>query len=489
MKRILLPLLLLSGLRAAAQTPQLVTDINPGTAGSYVATITPFNSALYMAADDGTNGTELYRYTGTGAATLVYNLNPGSASGAVKQYGRKMGVLNGKLYFAGNNGSTGVELFSYDGSNAPTAIEINAGATGSGPIGMTVIGTKMYFAATTTAAGTELYIYEGTGNPQLYDVNPGAGGSGPSGFTELNGKVYFSATTTTGGAELYSYNPSSNSTALVADINTGALNSYPLSLVKLGTKLYFSASTATYGRELYSYDGSSVQRLTDITTGTGSGVAEASIAAYNGYLYFGGSTTGDKYKLYRYDPSTNTTSLVYDINPNAGTQLGEMAEYDGKLYFVASDQAHGLELWMTDGSTTSIAADLNPGTAGSDPTDLQVFNGALYFDADNGSVGYELFRIGNAAGIVSTGFGGSLTVHPNPTTGDALLELTLEQAGRYSVQISDATGRTVWQSAVSDYPQGAHRISLPLQSQAPGSYFYQLRHEGRPVAAGRLQKL
>lgn len=65
-----------------------------------------------------------------------------------------------------------------------------------------------------------------------------------------------------------------------------------------------------------------------------------------------------------------------------------IAEYDGWLYFSATDGVHGRELWQYDSTTNvaSLAADINPGQYGSEVGELTVYNGQLYFAADNGYV-------------------------------------------------------------------------------------------------------
>src|SRR4051812_30613932 len=53
------------------------------------------------------------------------------------------------------------------------------------------------------------------------------------------------------------------------------------------------------------------------------------------------------------------------------------------LYFTANDGVHGRELWRTDGTvaTTSLVKDVNPGSASSSLHYLTQLNGVLYFGA------------------------------------------------------------------------------------------------------------
>ena len=64
-----------------------------------------------------------------------------------------------------------------------------------------------------------------------------------------------------------------------------------------------------------------------------------------------------------------------------------------RLFFVADDGKHGTELYQTDGTAagTSLVKDINP-EGNSHAQGLVVYKGQLYFGADDGKHGYELWR-------------------------------------------------------------------------------------------------
>src|SRR5436190_5927159 len=99
-----------------------------------------------------------------------------------------------------------------------------------------------------------------------------------------------------------------------------------------------------------------------------------------------------------------TPQLLADTNTApGGSSPAAFVEMGGVLYFVANDGVHGSELWRTDGTPagTSIVRDVNPGpNTGVSPSEAPVvFGGALYFAATDPSHGSELWRSdGTAAG-------------------------------------------------------------------------------------------
>jgi ELWxxDGT repeat protein len=82
------------------------------------------------------------------------------------------------------------------------------------------------------------------------------------------------------------------------------------------------------------------------------------------------------------------------IDPEAGvTEPRLPVVFQGKLYFIAEDTTHGRELFSYDGSAVKLVADINPGPASSYPSEFFVWKDKelLLFRADDGVHGKELF--------------------------------------------------------------------------------------------------
>ena len=62
--------------------------------------------------------------------------------------------------------------------------------------------------------------------------------------------------------------------------------------------------------------------------------------------------------------------MVKDINPGSSSSgPADLTNVNGTLYFQADDGAHGFELWKSDGTAagTVMVKDIDPGSTGSDP--------------------------------------------------------------------------------------------------------------------------
>jgi ELWxxDGT repeat protein len=97
-------------------------------------------------------------------------------------------------------------------------------------------------------------------------------------------------------------------------------------------------------------------------------------------------------------------TLVKDIAPGTFSgAVSDLTNVNGTIFFTADDGVSGQELWKSDGTAagTVLVKDINPGTGNSFPGFLTNVNGTLYFAATTTTDGRELWKSdGTAAGTV-----------------------------------------------------------------------------------------
>ena len=112
-------------------------------------------------------------------------------------------------------------------------------------------------------------------------------------------------------------------------------------------------------------------------------------------LYFSGYFPGYGNELLYYDVTSNTASMAADINPgSSGSYPSQLTWYNGSLYFTANTPElwHGImEILSPLIRQSSLVGDPNPGTASSYPNYLTVWDNQLWFSANNGVSGKELW--------------------------------------------------------------------------------------------------
>lgn len=96
------------------------------------------------------------------------------------------------------------------------------------------------------------------------------------------------------------------------------------------------------------------------------------------------------------DINPGRSPSVTEIHSNCGCTYngGQLTNVRGTLYFSANDGKHGYELWRSDGTArgTRMVKDINPGTGWSNLFGITAVNGIIFFSADDGVHGAELWR-------------------------------------------------------------------------------------------------
>ncbi len=378
-----------------------LTLINAGN-DALVSNLIEVGENLFFSATSDATGKELWKIPLTGAnpqATLIKDIVPGSEGSSIYY----PVALDGRLYFAYRLPG-GDQIFVSDGTNAGTyalsdqdprldggwdlvrvgdsviftidgpdsgdrvfrlvpgqaATEITlpmryqGGMTGR-PTAVLPDG-RLVFVGNETDKVPQPWISDGT-NAGTHLISAAAYSSRWEnlyhGFSAVGDGAVFTVDSDDYGLELWKTDGTQESTTLLKDIQVGPDGSSPGEMTRVGDRLYLSASTADAGREPW------------VTDGTEAG-----------------------------------TSLLQDIN--AGTSSSNPEYFAGfpvtkpnkpwTVLFAADTAETSTELFKNAGATTEMVQDICPGDCGSEPRFLVEAGGNVYFSADNGTNGRELWR-------------------------------------------------------------------------------------------------
>lgn len=502
MKRSLLLLLAAATIAttAKAQAGFENLDINPGLGNAAPLYLKVYGKKIYCFANNGTSGRELFWTDSVTKPTLTGNVNGGSANAIPLGFNAPIIGVNNKIYFTATNGASGEELFSYDGSSAPSLVwDVMMGGNSSSPDNYTEHNGTLYFRASTDAEGYELWQYDISNKlaKRLTDIRAGVDSSLTGDVLYYKNNIIFTADDGTQGNELWAYNILTQQAQILADIATGATSSDPKNLTIIDDKLYFSATTASNGRELYMYDGAAAPKmLAEFNTGFTSGLTTppgVAFVKFNNKIFFAGRENTGEVHLYSYDPAGDVMTLEQKINPNGASNPQHFAVYKGRLFFSADDGANGRELWAYDGTNQpSLMADLCPGANGSMPAELAVLGDDLYFTAnDCKKSGSELFKYNaKLAGVNNVLFRGEVTFYPNPVVRNLKVELNLLHDEDLRVRIADMNGQSIYDTQVVPYPSGKSKIDVPMKNLPAGGYIYYIQNkDSTTYLTGKLIKL
>ena len=343
-----------------ASGTSMVKDINSGAPSSYPASneyvMVAIGSTLYFAADDGSNGVELWKSDGTSSGTsLVKNINSGSSD----SYPKRLTKLGSTLIFFATDSSNGAELWKSDGTASGTSmIKDIVSGSGSSQIytkhnHVKVIGTTMYFTAGQWQ-DTDLWKTDGTSSGTM-KVKDFISFAEYSDFVSIGSTLYFSATADSGAWGLWKSTGSSSGTT---EITISSQFEDPGNLVIMNSKVYFSAYTSNSGRELYVSDGTSsgTSMLGDFMSGSDSSIYsyQSRIISTGSLVIFVGldGTSSNSRSLWVSDGTSSGTGIINSLYTQGDPELNtDFLLHGSQVYFVAKNVYGEKLLWTSNGTT------------------------------------------------------------------------------------------------------------------------------------------
>jgi RNA polymerase sigma factor (sigma-70 family) len=378
------------------KTTQL-TNFRPNGAGSKTTPrlLTSVNGTLFFVSRDGNRGWELWKSDGTPDGTVpLKDLNPPPERGTAIC----MGLMSaGKtLFFVAHDGDR-LALWKSDGTAQGTKlvkhVDACAAAASFPNRAWADVNGTLYFTAYDAAYVPALWKSDGTPDGTVMVKKTGGGpypNAGPCMLTNVNGTLFFTAEDGVHGRELWKSDGTAAGTRMVKDINPGRAGGFPNeefgNLVNVNGTLLFMADDGVHGLELWKSDGT--EEGTVIVKDINPGPASS--------------------VEWRRPGETAPPGLGQPVHPGNNVRrmrLGEetVAVVNGTLFFMADDGVHGFELWKSDGTAagTRLVKDIAPGDKDGDPTQLTVVNGTLYFQAGDGVRHKQLWKSdGTEAGTV-----------------------------------------------------------------------------------------
>ena len=326
----------------------LVADINSSTGSSNPNPVFVFNGEMYFTALDGSS-TQIWRLN-NGTPIKVTANNSGSYAGHAYPQ-----IIGSGVYMRMNNGN-GNEPAFFDGTGDATEILDIRPGTAAGMLVSTdekniaVLGNKLFFEADPINGDDEIWVSDGTaiGTFQLADTNP-AGNGDPDYLAAHQGEMFF-ASSDANGYQLWKSDGTVVGTVLVSDMNSGGDGAVS-NLYSDGTTLYFAATNGTNGIELWKYDGSTASMVKDINTAGDS--APDNFISLDGMVYFS-ADDGTGVKLWMTDGTSGGTVLVASLfgTSEDPINVNEIIIRDGKLMFSGTG-SNGNELFSFDPTTLS----------------------------------------------------------------------------------------------------------------------------------------
>ncbi|HEX2099330.1 MAG TPA: ELWxxDGT repeat protein, partial [Candidatus Synoicihabitans sp.] len=463
-----------------AEGTAIVANIGPGSTGfgGFIVSGHPLptlNGLLYFTANDGTTGIEPWRSDGTAAGTYrLMDIEPGASDSEPMNFLK----LGSRLFFNATSAGA-MTLWSTDGTVGGTRrVGLDpANASNLSTYNAVVVGETAFIGGMDPEHGAELWRLYADGTASMVaDLNT---------FRAPDGTNFSSGPR--------SIVPAGNGVLFVGDIHVqvGAR-------VELRTSIYWagvsgSAITKFFdwqqyrylgllatigGRSLFYTDGDSYSEIWS-TDGTLAGTArvrpsgqallralgDSGLVHGDGEVFFyarNGDYTGAPTTIWRSDGTPEGTREYYAPAPSFFAN--DLVRLNGRLYFPNgrnTDQDAGGELWTTDGTPagTHRVTDIFPGPDSSDPDDLSVVLGKLFFSAKDGVHGREPWMSdGTAAGTVALG-----DLSQPLRTGDGAPHLfTRLGEGMLFLANDGISGLELW------YSNGSSAGTQPVKEIVPG---------------------
>ncbi|MCB9919332.1 MAG: hypothetical protein H6832_13095 [Planctomycetes bacterium] len=450
-------------------------------------------TTLYFGGYSAATGNEVWRARVDAAPELVADLEAGAGSSAPRDF--LADIASPVVYFSAQASGRGRELYAIDASDQVKIVaDIAAGAASSSPLPLAHVGSRLFFSAETAQHGRELWVTAGSSRStqMVIDLAAGTASSRPSAIhvvptRDLSADLLFSASGPK-GREPYRFRDA-NGLELLADLAEDrtegsrvdriveapngeawlrAYPQYPTSTVhqwyrSRGTatttvvvggpqpmeppvftddwRAWFPAQGSGTGVELHVSDGTTTTLVSDLNPGAShSSPSDLTVCADKVFHVADDGVHGRELCL--------DGALYHDIRPGPeSSHPRDLVRSGNWLFFTADDGVHGRELWALEwrGAATAkplprMHLDIRPGAASSDPRDLVTYRSRIFFSADDGVHGRELWRTSTTGSSVVL----IKDVNPGLSSGMIVGTLVSTDTRLYFAGVTAAEGVEPW---------------------------------------------
>jgi ELWxxDGT repeat protein len=366
-------------------TPQgtrLLKDLCRGTCGSYVHAVLPKGGELFFGTD-----ADIWRTDGTEAGTLKIT-GPPFRLGLSDTF--EVARAGGEL-FVSSETAYGKELWTRDAAGRNLLVtDIARSAPSASPRNLVPFGDRLFFTACT---GTERAVWQSAATADsAVKISEPTGDCRFDAFQQQlaagSGAVFFLRRTDDGfdrTVQLWRTDGSAAGTFQLTHLPLGVMvdsGSEPAAITVFQGKLVFTTRTSNAGNaplEFWESDGTVAGTRVASWLPTDLTFVRA-LTGLGPELWFAAVDDQGRSGVWRSDGTAAGTRKVAGlvvVSPPWFTRLGSL------VFFAARNEFSGLEVWRSDGTLdgTSLLVDAVPGAQGSNPTELAIAQGVLYFFA------------------------------------------------------------------------------------------------------------
>ncbi len=288
-------------------------------------------------------------------ATLLKNINPGSAGSFDFLTDISTFEYKDRLYFVANSSEFGIELWVYDGEKTELFKDINPGPNSADIDFMFQLGDKMIFAANDGVHGYEFWTTDGTpeNTKLMIDLLPGAEDGlskccysySSRNYHVFNDELYFNGNRPNFGVRFYKTNGTAEGTIELAALNGN--QRYASGFLEWKGDLYFEVLF----EGLWKTDGTpaGTVQIRDEDNPGSDDFEPSYLTDMGDYILMNSGYNED---IWVSDGTTDGTKFVKKMFYSAAqNNVGHhFFRYGNKAYFPGSNPGFNTEMWRTDGT-------------------------------------------------------------------------------------------------------------------------------------------